>query len=64
MHKRDSPISKMAFKKKEGKLRIHLSYDTVIPFLYIYPKDGPPYDKDTCKTMIIATLFIIIRNCK
>jgi hypothetical protein len=30
----------------------------------IYPKDAPTYNKDTCSTMFIATLFIIVRSWK
>jgi hypothetical protein len=30
--------------------------------LCIYAKDAPPYHKDTCSIMFIATLFIITRN--
>jgi hypothetical protein len=31
---------------------------------YIYPKDAPPYHKNTCSTMFIAALFVIARNWK
>jgi hypothetical protein len=30
----------------------------------IYPKNAPTYNKDTCSTMFIATLFIITRSWK
>jgi hypothetical protein len=30
--------------------------------LSIYPKDAPPYHKDTCSTIFIAALFIIARR--
>jgi hypothetical protein len=33
-----------------------------ISLLGIYPKDIPPYHKDTCSTLFIAALFIIARN--
>ena len=35
-----------------------------IPFLGIYPKDAPTYNKDTCSTMFITALFIIARSWK
>jgi hypothetical protein len=35
-----------------------------IPLLVIYPKDAPTSHKDTCSTMFIAALFVIIRNWK
>jgi hypothetical protein len=38
--------------------------DPDIPLLSIYPEDVPTYNKDTCSTMFIAALFIIIRNWK
>jgi hypothetical protein len=31
-----------------------------IPLLGIYPKDYPTYNKDTCSTMFIAALIIIV----
>ena len=46
------------------KLGIVLPQDPAIPLLGIYPKDAPPYHKDTCSTMFIAALFIIARNWK
>ena len=27
-----------------------------------YPKDAPPYNKDTCATMFIAALFVLAKN--
>jgi hypothetical protein len=36
--------------------------DPAIPLLGIYPKDAPQYHRDTCSTMLIAALFIIVRN--
>jgi hypothetical protein len=44
-------------------LDIILPEDPPIPLLGIYPKDAP-YNKDTCSTMFIATLFIIGRSWK
>jgi hypothetical protein len=44
------------------KLDIVLPEDPVIPLLGIYPKDAPMYNKDTCSTVFIATLFIITRS--
>jgi hypothetical protein len=38
--------------------------DPAIPLLGIYPKDYPTYNKDTCSTLFIATLFIIARSWK
>jgi hypothetical protein len=46
------------------KLNIVLPEDPAIPLLGIYPKDSPTYNKDTCSTMFIATLFIIARSWK
>jgi hypothetical protein len=34
--------------------------DPAIPTLGIYPKDAPTYHKDTCSTMFIAALFIVV----
>ena len=41
-----------------------LPEDPVIPLLGIYPRDAPTYNKVTCTTMFIATLFIISKNLK
>ena len=38
--------------------------DTVIPHLGIYPEDSLDFNKDTCSTMFIAPLFIIVRSWK
>jgi hypothetical protein len=46
------------------KLDIVLLEDTVIPLLDIYPKDAPKYNKDTCSSMFIASLFIIAKSWK
>jgi hypothetical protein len=35
-----------------------------IGLLGIYPKDAPTSNKDTCSTMFIAALFIIVRSWK
>ena len=43
---------------------IVLPQEPAIPLLGIYPEDAPPSHKDTCSTMFIAALFIIVRNCK
>jgi hypothetical protein len=32
--------------------------------LDIYPKDAPPYHKDTCSAMLIVILFVIARKWK
>ena len=34
--------------------------DLTISLLGIYPKDAPTYNKDTCSTMFIVALFIIV----
>jgi hypothetical protein len=46
------------------KLDILLPEDPATPLLIIYPKDALTYNKDTCFTMFIATLFIIARSWK
>ena len=46
------------------KLDIVLPEDPAIPFLGIYPRDTPRYNKGTCTTMFIAALFIIARSWK
>jgi hypothetical protein len=46
------------------KLGIVLHQNQATPLLGIYPKDAPPYNRDTCSTMFIAALFIIARNWK
>jgi hypothetical protein len=38
--------------------------DPAIPLLALYPKDAPKYNKDTCSTMFIASLFIIAKAGK
>jgi hypothetical protein len=38
--------------------------DIAILLLGIYPKEVPTYNKDTCSTMFIAALFIIVRSWK
>jgi hypothetical protein len=38
--------------------------DLTISLLGIYPKDAPTYNKDTCSTMFIVALFIIVRSWK
>jgi hypothetical protein len=35
-----------------------------MPLLDTYPENAPTYNKDTCSTMFIATLFIITRSWK
>jgi len=45
-------------------MEIVLPEDPAIPLLSIYPKDAPAHNKDTCSTLFIAALFIIIRSCK
>ena len=43
---------------------IVLLEDPAIPLLGIYPEDIPTSKKDTCSTMFIAALFIIVRSWK
>lgn len=38
--------------------------DPAIPFMSIYPKDAPTYDKYACSIMFIGDLFIIDRSWK
>jgi hypothetical protein len=45
-------------------LDIVLPVVLAIPVLGIYPKDVPTYNKDTCSTIFITALFIVIRGCK
>jgi hypothetical protein len=45
-------------------LDIVLPEDPAIPLLGIYPEDAPTYNNDTCSTMVIVALFIIIRKWK
>jgi hypothetical protein len=51
-------------KYKLRKLDIALLKDSAIPLLGIYAEDAPTCNKDTCSTMFIAALFIIVRSCK
>ena len=44
------------------KLDIVLLEDPAIPLLGIYPEDVPTGKKDTCSTMFIAALLIIVRS--
>ena len=41
---------------------IFLPEDKAVSLLGIYPKDAPPYHKDTSTTMLKAALFVIARN--
>ena len=43
------------------KLEIDLLEDPAIPILYIYLKDAPPRHTDTCSTIFMKTLFVIVR---
>ena len=45
-------------------MEIVLPEDPAITLLDIYPKDTPPYHKDTCSTMFIGALFVIARSWK
>jgi hypothetical protein len=44
------------------KIEVVLPEDPATPFLGIYPKDAPTYNKDTCSTMSISALFIMARS--
>ena len=44
------------------KLGIDLPQDAAIVLFGIYPNDALTYQKDTCSTMFIATLFLIDRT--
>jgi hypothetical protein len=46
------------------KLEIVLPKEPAILLLGIYPEYAPTYNKDTCSSMFIATLFIIARSWK
>ena len=46
------------------KLDIVLLEDPAIPLLGLYPKDTPAGNKNTCSSMFIATLFIMVRSWK
>jgi hypothetical protein len=46
------------------KLDILLPEDPATPLLGIYPEDGPTCNMDTCSTMFISALFIIVRGWK
>jgi hypothetical protein len=45
-------------------LDIVLHEDPAIPLPGIYPKDASTCNKNTCSTMFIAALFIIVRSWK
>jgi hypothetical protein len=45
-------------------LYIVLPEDLAIPLLGIYLEDAPTFNKETCSTMFIATLFIKARSWK
>jgi hypothetical protein len=45
-------------------LDILLQEDPAIPLLGIYTEDAPTGKKDTCSTMFIAALLIIVRSSK
>jgi hypothetical protein len=44
------------------KLDIVLPENPAIPLLGIYSEDAPTCNKNTCSTMFIVSLFIIVRN--
>jgi hypothetical protein len=46
------------------KLGIVLPEDLAIPFLGIYPKDPPTYNKGTCSNKFRAAIFIITKSWK
>ena len=42
-------------------LGINLTHDPTLPVCGIYPDDAQSYYKDTCTTMSITALFVIVR---
>jgi hypothetical protein len=46
-----------------GPIPCNITWGT-IPLLGIYPEDTPTCNKDTCSTMFIAVLFIMVRSWK
>jgi hypothetical protein len=44
------------------KFGVVLTQEAAISLLGIYPRDNPPYHKDTCSTLFTVTLFII-KDC-
>ena len=46
------------------KLGLVLPQEPAILLLGIYPKDAPPYHKDTCSTIFLTALFVNTRNWK
>jgi hypothetical protein len=45
-------------------LDIVLPKDPAIPLQGICPEDAPICNKDTCSTMLVAALFIVVRSWK
>ena len=43
---------------------IVLTEDVAILLLGLYPEDAPTINKDTCSTMFIAALSIVVRSWK
>ena len=43
-------------------LEIALPKDVAIPLLEMYPKGTPPNHKDTFSNILMAALFVIVRN--
>ena len=54
----------MAVSQNTEKLGINQPQDPAIPSFSIYPKDAQSYPRDTCSTMFITALFIIVRTWK
>jgi hypothetical protein len=46
------------------KLDIVLPENPAIPLLSMYPEDAPTFNKNTCSTIVIAAISIIVRGCK
>jgi hypothetical protein len=46
------------------KLSMVLPEDPAIPLLSISPEDAPSCNKDTCSSIFIANIFIIVRSWK
>ena len=50
---------------QESILMVHQKFNMegpTIPLVGIYPEDAPICKKDTCSTIFIAALFIIVRS--
>jgi hypothetical protein len=68
--KRNTPPLLVGWQAGKNTLEINLAVPQnsstlktpAIPLQDIYPQDAPTYNKDTCSTIFIATLFIIAKS--